>query len=166
LGRGSAPQPCPVFVATVVKILGIPLSVAWLHCTDRKAIGAPLKSISAVCVGNQETQLKSYAGLVLATMATAAAAQSSVTLYGIVIVAITSVHVGAGTAAPGGGAAVRGLHTVRLDSGVGPASRLGFRGTEDLGDGLSAIFVLENGFKSDTYVVADQMAKVVLNTAR
>jgi len=38
----------------------------------------------------------------------------------------------------------------RLDSGVLNGSRLGFKGTEDLGGGLSAIFSLENGFSADT----------------
>ena len=38
----------------------------------------------------------------------------------------------------------------KLSSGVGSGSRLGFKGTEDLGGGLSALFVLENGFQADT----------------
>jgi hypothetical protein len=33
----------------------------------------------------------------------------------------------------------------RLTSGVGSASRFGFRGAEDLGGGMSAIFTLETG---------------------
>jgi predicted porin len=37
-----------------------------------------------------------------------------------------------------------------LSSGVSAGSRLGFKGTEDLGDGLSALFLLENGFQADT----------------
>lgn len=37
-----------------------------------------------------------------------------------------------------------------LDSGIQAGSRLGFRGTEDLGGGLSAIFTLEMGFAADT----------------
>jgi len=37
-----------------------------------------------------------------------------------------------------------------LDSGNQSGSRIGFRGTEDLGGGLSAIFTLENGFAVDT----------------
>ena len=39
--------------------------------------------------------------------------------------------------------------TSRLDSGNQSGSRLGFRGSEDLGSGLSAIFTLENGFNLD-----------------
>jgi predicted porin len=37
-----------------------------------------------------------------------------------------------------------------IDSGSSMGNRLGFRGVEDLGGGLKALFVLENGFKSDT----------------
>ncbi|WP_449406223.1 porin [Massilia phosphatilytica] len=37
-----------------------------------------------------------------------------------------------------------------VSSGVASGSRLGFKGKEDLGDGTSAFFVLENGFNMDT----------------
>lgn len=37
-----------------------------------------------------------------------------------------------------------------IDSGISSGSRLGFRGTEDLGNGLKANFVLEQGIKADT----------------
>lgn len=37
-----------------------------------------------------------------------------------------------------------------LDSGGSNGSRVGFRGTEDLGDGLKALFVLEQGIQLDT----------------
>jgi predicted porin len=37
-----------------------------------------------------------------------------------------------------------------IDSGSSMGNRLGFKGVEDLGNGLKALFVLENGFKSDT----------------
>jgi predicted porin len=37
-----------------------------------------------------------------------------------------------------------------IDSGISSGSRLGFRGTEDLGNGLKANFVLEQGVRADT----------------
>lgn len=37
-----------------------------------------------------------------------------------------------------------------IDSGISAGSRLGFRGTEDLGNGLKASFVLEQGIRADT----------------
>jgi general bacterial porin, GBP family len=42
----------------------------------------------------------------------------------------------------------------RADSGTYTASRLVFRGTEDLGSGLSALFHLESGFSADTGTTA------------
>lgn len=68
----------------------------------------------------------------------AAAQGSTVTIYGIM---------DAGLVREGGGAA--GTLT-KVTSGVGAASRLGFRGVEDLGGGTAAIFTLESGLKIDT----------------
>lgn len=67
-----------------------------------------------------------------------AAAQSNVTLYGIVDL---------GLVAERGG--VNGALN-KISSGAGSVSRFGLRGTEDLGGGLSAIFTLESGVKADT----------------
>lgn len=68
----------------------------------------------------------------------AAFAQSSVTLYGIADVYFGSTRA---TGMP--------TQTV-VDSGGISSSRFGFRGTEDLGGGLRANFVLEQGFAVDT----------------
>lgn len=68
----------------------------------------------------------------------AASAQTNVTIYGLVDLGIVQ---------ESGGAA--GSIT-KLTSGVANGSRLGFKGTEDLGGGLSAIFTLENGFDAST----------------
>jgi GBP family porin len=75
---------------------------------------------------------------VLGAFAPLAQAQSSVNIYGIV---------DAGISRETGGAAGS---VTRISSGIGSASRIGFRGTEDLGAGLSALFVLETGFRLDT----------------
>jgi GBP family porin len=75
---------------------------------------------------------------VLGSFSGIASAQSSVSVYGIVDAGIVNER---------GGAAGS---VTKLTSGVGSASRLGFRGTEDLGGGLSANFVLESGFRLDT----------------
>jgi predicted porin len=78
------------------------------------------------------------AAAVLAAGAGAASAQSAVTIYGII---------DAGYVRESGGAA----GTVnKITSGVGSYSRLGFRGTEDLGGGNSILFTLESGFRVDT----------------
>ena len=39
-----------------------------------------------------------------------------------------------------------------MKSGMASGSRFGFKGTEDLGNGLKVGFVLENSFDSDTAV--------------
>jgi predicted porin len=79
------------------------------------------------------------ATVVATAVATSTAyAQSSVTIYGVA---------DAGLVAERGGAAG---NVQALGSGVASASRLGFKGKEDLGGGVSASFVLENGYNIDT----------------
>jgi predicted porin len=75
----------------------------------------------------------------LGSVASAAQAQSSVTLYGFIDAGISYVN-NSKTATGGSG------KLVKVDDGVAKANRWGLRGTEDLGGGLKAIFVLENGF--------------------
>jgi predicted porin len=77
---------------------------------------------------------------VLGLFAGAASAQSSVTLYG-------KVDVG-GVLETGG--PMGGARTVKVDSGISGGSRLGFKGSEDLGGGLRANFVAETGFCADS----------------
>ncbi|WP_371869758.1 porin [Duganella flavida] len=77
------------------------------------------------------------AALIIGGFAAQAQAQSNVTIYGLVDAGIVSERGG-----------VAGSVT-KVTSGIGGQSRLGFRGTEDLGNGLSAIFQLETGFKAD-----------------
>lgn len=79
---------------------------------------------------------KSLIALAVMAAAGAASAQSSVTLFGIVDAAVT---VGRGTLTD---------RTQITDSGYN-SSRLGFRGTEDLGGGMSASFWLEAGVNND-----------------
>lgn len=64
-------------------------------------------------------------------------AQSSVTIYGVVDM---------GVSVDRGGIAG---NSTRLTSGMGTQSRWGLRGTEELGGGLSALFVTEGGFSAD-----------------
>jgi len=83
--------------------------------------------------------------LLLATLAllgtSAALAQSSVTLYGRVNTTVEHQRV-----KPLNG------KSVNVTGLMNTASRWGLRGTEDLGAGLTANFVLESGFASDTGV--------------
>ncbi len=79
---------------------------------------------------------------VLGAFAGVASAQTNVTIYGIADVGFVFER---------GGAAGS---VTKLTSGVASGSRLGFRGTEDLGGGLSANFTLENGFNLDTGAIS------------
>nr|WP_088710268.1 porin [Noviherbaspirillum denitrificans] len=74
----------------------------------------------------------------LAAVSGGTAAQSAVSVYGLVDL---------GVVAEGGGP---GGSLLKLTSGVSAGSRIGFRGTEDLGGGLKAKFVLESGIAADT----------------
>lgn len=78
------------------------------------------------------------AALAAVAAAASAQAQTAVTIYGIM---------DAGILRESGGSA--GTVT-KVGSGIGSASRIGFRGTEDLGGGMTALFTLENGTKIDT----------------
>jgi predicted porin len=75
---------------------------------------------------------------VLCTIAGYSWAQTSVTVYGVMDLGVVSEGGG-----PGGS-------VLKLSSGVSAGSRLGFRGVEDLGGGLSAKFVIESGIAADT----------------
>ena len=74
----------------------------------------------------------------LASVAGAASAQSSLTMYGIVDVGV--VRESGNPAGP----------VTKVTSGVSAGTRLGFRGVEDLGSGMSALFLLETGILADT----------------
>ncbi len=80
----------------------------------------------------------------LATVATAAQAQSSVTIYGIMDAGFRSENKGQVTA----NSAFDSQQ--RLLAGNLSTSRLGFKGTEDLGGGLKANFTLESGITATT----------------
>ena len=70
-------------------------------------------------------------------------AQSSVTLYGLIDAGVS--YVSNVKDSTGGSS-----HAFQYGDGVASGSRWGLRGTEDLGGGLKAIFVLESGFNSGT----------------
>jgi outer membrane protein OmpU len=80
----------------------------------------------------------SGAALALAGLPALSHAQGSVVLYGILDGGITYVS------------NTGGSHVVKFDDGVSYGNRFGLKGTEDLGGGLSAVFVLESGFRLGT----------------
>ncbi|MFP3802624.1 porin, partial [Paraburkholderia sp. SIMBA_027] len=78
----------------------------------------------------------------LGAFATHAGAQSSITLYGLI-------SAGVGYATNQGG-----KNAWQALSGTNQNPRWGLKGKEDLGQGLSAIFQLENGFNVMTGTAA------------
>ncbi|WP_170073014.1 porin [Malikia granosa] len=90
---------------------------------------------------------KNLIALAVLAAAGAASAQSSVTLYGRVDAGLVS--------AKAVDAAGVSLTQTKLDSNVLNNSLWGFKGTEDLGNGLKANFVLESGMSMDTGAQAD-----------
>jgi len=84
----------------------------------------------------------------IGAFASAAQAQSSVTVYGILDAGFLGANVRSANNAAGTGTAVNTV-TNTQSAGIGQSaestSRLGFRGTEDLGGGLSAFFTVEMG---------------------
>ena len=86
------------------------------------------KTLAAVAV------LGAFAGSALA---------ADVQLYGIIDTGLLYTHFDADTAN------VDATDKFSMESGMASGSRFGFKGTEDLGNGLTVGFVLENGFTSD-----------------
>jgi predicted porin len=76
----------------------------------------------------------------IGAFASAAQAQSSVTVYGILDVG----YIGGNVRGTSAGVAAKGTYS-SIGSSAESTSRLGFRGTEDLGGGMSAFFTIETG---------------------
>ncbi|MEM5428026.1 porin [Cupriavidus oxalaticus] len=83
-----------------------------------------------------------YAAMLLSAAAPLAAAQSSVTLYGVADIGLEYLsHANAA-----------GDKLFRMTSGNVSGSRWGLRGVEDLGSGMKAVYALESGFDLDNGV--------------
>jgi len=83
-------------------------------------------------------KFKRICGVAALYACTAAHAQSSVTLYGVVDDGLTYVS------------NVGGKHVYKMDDSVSQGDRFGLKGTEDLGRGWRALFNLEGGFNPNT----------------
>jgi predicted porin len=77
-----------------------------------------------------------------------ALAQSNVTVYGVVDMGFS--HRGDAYKEYDGNRSYSASSKNAIDSGLYNGSRIGFKGEEDLGNGLKALFKLENGFNGDT----------------
>lgn len=93
---------------------------------------------------------------------------ANVTVYGAVDTGLVYTHKSFGGSDP----VDADVNKFSLDSGVLGASKFGFKGTEDLGNGYSVSFQLENGFKADSGALSgaddnklfDREARLSLNT--
>ena len=79
----------------------------------------------------------------MALSATAAMAQSSVSMYGLIDLSV-------GQFAVLNAAGTKYVETKGVNSGNMSTSFIGFKGTEDLGGGLSALFAIESFMRNDT----------------
>lgn len=86
---------------------------------------------------------KSLIALAVLAASGAAMAQSSVTVYGRLDASVGSAKVGPITGGVGP------VSNTQMFANNLTTSRIGFRGTEDLGGGLSALFIIETGFAPD-----------------
>ena len=89
-------------------------------------------------------KFKYLAAAMLSSLPLFANAQSNVQIYGVMDAAIAVED----TDAPG-----ESSRTV-INSGNQSSSRIGFRGTEDLGNGMKALYNLYGGVASDSGAVA------------
>lgn len=103
-----------------------------------RPLGSTLPIRRAAASSRAAWRVRGWAAVGLATLAGPAASASSVTIYGIYDLGVTRVSNIAGSA------------VTRMDDSILQGNRLGFRGTEDLGGGMSAFFTLEMGFAGDT----------------
>lgn len=96
-------------------------------------------------------KLRSMAAAALLACSGGVFAQTNVTLYGVADINVEYVnHLGAVPTAANQFNRGPANDVYRMNSGGVSGSRWGLRGSEDLGGGLQALFVLESGFNLDT----------------
>lgn len=91
----------------------------------------------------RNTTLKGSIVLLGLSAMSAAFGQAAPTVYGVIDTGIQRTD-------PKAGRSSKTATTTGINGGIRGGSRFGFRGTEDLGGGLKAIYTIENGFAPDT----------------
>ena len=144
-----APKDQHTFLIASDSVSLLPLFRATPWDLSKSFIPVTLLSIQPMVLPKNETMKRTASTLALTSaiaclglplVATQACAQDTVTVYGRVVSSLNEVNTG-------GNSTVRGLRD--------NASRLGFRGREDLGGGESAFFRLEFGFSMNTGGLGD-----------
>lgn len=88
-------------------------------------------------------KLRSFTALTLSAIAAPIWAQTSMTLYGLVDSGLHIANTGNG-------------NQYNVASGISDGSRIGLKGTEELGNGFKAIFNLEARFETDTGAITNK----------
>ena len=94
---------------------------------------------------------KTIAAVAVLGAFTGSAIAADVTLYGVVDLGLAYNHVDTDDVSG------KNIKSFSMESGQNSGSRWGLKGTEDLGNGLTVGFILEDGFKADTGAQGDQM---------
>lgn len=92
---------------------------------------------------------KSFVALAVLGAFAGTSMAADVTMYGIVDTGLLYQH-GEVSATIGSSSGSAEVDSFSMETGTNSASRFGIRGTEDLGNGMTVGFKLENGFESDT----------------
>jgi predicted porin len=109
-------------------------------------------------------QKKLIALAVAGLASTAAFAQTNVTIYGLVDYGYSYRFDARGVDSLISGTSFHKPNSAsQLNAGQANGNRLGFKGTEDLGNGLKAVFLLEQGFNLDTGTQAGGQADYMFN---
>lgn len=93
---------------------------------------------------------KSFVALAVLGAFAGTSMAADVTMYGVVDTGLLYQHGEASATIDGFGSASAEVDSFSMETGTNSASRFGIRGTEDLGNGMTVGFKLENGFESDT----------------
>jgi predicted porin len=100
----------------------------------------------------KNTSSKALLAALMAIGAGSAVAQSTLTIYGNADVSVDNVHKTAGVRLAPAAASTQGVSSTvsRVSPSATSQSAFGFKGTEDMGGGLKATFVLEGQLSHDT----------------
>lgn len=101
---------------------------------------------------------KTLAALAVLGAFAGSALAAEVQLYGILDTGVGYNHINLDTSG------VDNVDSFEMKSGVGSGSRWGLKGTEELGNGLTVGFILEDGFDSDTG--SEDSTGVMFNVSR
>lgn len=93
---------------------------------------------------------KSFVALAVLGAFAGTSMAAEVTMYGVVDTGLLYQHGEASASIDGIGSASAEVDSFSMEPGTNSASRFGIRGTEDLGNGMTVGFKLENGFESGT----------------